>query len=84
MRILTLDNKSYHLNNLPEEIEDDFRFSVLDNSDPQDPDFFFIPLIFLESFNMPAMVMQIGEHELIMPVDWHIACLLYTSPSPRD
>ena len=24
MRILTLDNKSYHLNNLPEEIEDDF------------------------------------------------------------
>ena len=33
MRILTLDNKSYHLNNLPEEIEDDFRFSVLDNSD---------------------------------------------------
>ena len=52
MRILTLDNKSYHLNNLPEEIEDDFRFSVLDNSDPQDPDFFFIPLIFLESFNL--------------------------------
>jgi hypothetical protein len=73
MRILTLDNTSYHLNNLPEEIEDDFRFSVLDNSDPQDPDFFFIPLIFLESFNMPAIVLRIGEHELVMPVDWHIA-----------
>ena len=73
MRILTLENKSYDLNNLPEEIEEDFRFSVLDNSDPTDPDFFFIPLIFLESFSSPAIVLEINNQELIMPVDWHIA-----------
>ena len=60
MRILTLENKSYDLNNLPEEIEEDFRFSVLDNSDPSDPDFFFIPLIFLESFSSPAIAMDIN------------------------
>ena len=51
MNILTLDNKAFSLNNLPEQIEEDIRFSVLDNSDPQNPDFFFIPLIFLESFS---------------------------------
>lgn len=73
MRILTLENKTYDLNNLPDEIEEDFRFSVLDNSDPTDPDFFFIPLIFLESFNSPAIVLEINNQELIMPVDWHIA-----------
>ena len=73
MRILTLENKSYNLNNLPEELEDDFRFSVLDNSDPSDPDFFFIPLVFLESFNSPAIVLDIGGNDIMMPIDWQIA-----------
>jgi hypothetical protein len=73
MRILTLDNECFMLNNLPDELEDDVRFSVLDNSNPQEPDFFFIPLIFLESFSSPAIVMEINGNELMMPVDWNIA-----------
>ena len=73
MRILTLDNQSYNLNNLPEELEEDLRFSVLDNSDVDNPDFFFIPLIFLESFSSPAVVMEINGSEVMMPVDWHLA-----------
>lgn len=70
MRILTLNNTAFDLNDLPEEIEEDTRFSVLDNSTPQDPDFFFMPLIFLESFNSPAIVMRIGDNEVQMPLDW--------------
>jgi hypothetical protein len=70
MRILTLNNTAFDLNDLPEEIEDDTRFSVLDNSTPSDPDFFFMPLIFLESFNSPAIVMKIGNNEVQMPLDW--------------
>ena len=66
MNILTLDNKAFSLNNLPEQIEEDIRFSVLDNSDPKNPDFFFIPLIFLESFNAPAAVLQIGKYKISM------------------
>ena len=54
MRILTLENECFLLNNLPDTIEDDIRFSVLDNSDPKNPDFFFVPLIFLESFSAPG------------------------------
>lgn len=73
MRILTLDNQCYNLDNLPDQIDEDIRFSVLDNSNPTEPDFFFIPLIFLESFSAPAMVLNIGGHEVTMPVDWSIA-----------
>ena len=73
MRILTLENECFILNNLPDELDEDVRFSVLDNSDPKEPDFFFIPLIFLESFSSPAIVMEINGHELMMPIDWSIA-----------
>ncbi len=70
MQILTLDNKTFFLNELPDEIENDMRFAVLDNFDPQNPDYFFIPLIFLESFTGPAVVLRIGKHEVTMPLDW--------------
>jgi len=73
MKILTLENESFALNSLPDELEDDVQFAVLDNSDPKDPDFFFIPLIFLESFSSPAIVMEINGKEIMMPVDWNIA-----------
>lgn len=73
MNILTLDNISFSLNNLPDEVDDSTRFAVLDNSDPKDPDFYFVPLIFLESFNSPAMVLRIADREIAMPIDWCIA-----------
>ena len=73
MRILTLENKCFSLNNLPEQIEEDVRFAVLDNSDSKNPDFFFMPLIFLESFSAPAMVLEINGKEITMPIDWCIA-----------
>jgi hypothetical protein len=71
MRILTLDNEAYDLNTLPEEV-DDMRFAILDNSDTSAPDYFYIPLIFLESFNSPALVLKIGEHTIRMPMDWQV------------
>ena len=58
---------------MPDQIEEDIRFSVLDNSDSNNPDFFYIPLIFLESFSSPGVVLRIGETEIQMPIDWHIA-----------
>ena len=73
MRILTLDNECFNLDDLPEQVDEDIRFSVLDNSDPKNPDFFFVPLIFLESFSAPAMVLEINGKEITMPVDWSIA-----------
>lgn len=81
MVILTLDNKPLYLNDLPDQITDDLRFSVLDNSDPSNPDFFFPPLIFLESFSGPAAVLKIGPHEITMPLDW---CTIVGDPEASD
>ena len=70
MKILTLDNVTYKLEKIPEYVDEKLRFAVLDNSDPAEPDFFYIPLIFLESFNAPAAVLQIGDYKIKMPLDW--------------
>jgi hypothetical protein len=69
LRILTLEDTAFEMNELPEEI-DDLRFAILDNSDPQNPDYFFIPLIFLESFNSPALVLEVAGNQIKLPVDW--------------
>jgi hypothetical protein len=71
MNILLLDNIKYNLENLPDEV-DDFRFAILDNSNPSNVDYHYIPLIFLESFSAPALVLQIGDCTIKMPVDWQI------------
>jgi len=72
MKILTIDNQCYKLDNLPDQIDDDIRFSILDNSNPENPDFFFSSLIFLESFSAPAMVLEINNNQISMPLDWSI------------
>jgi hypothetical protein len=71
MKILTLENKSFELDHLLERV-DDIRFAILDNSTPQSPDYFYIPLIFLESFVSPAIVLRIGRNIVKMPMDWQI------------
>jgi len=71
MNILTNENCTYNLDKVPNEIED-IRYCVLDYSNPKDPDYFFIPLIFLESFYAPAVVLEIGQWKIQMPLDWSI------------
>lgn len=72
MKILNLDtNAAYNLEYLPDEI-DDLRFAVLDNSTPSNVDYHYIPLIFLESFTSPALVLRIGDRTIKMPVDWQV------------
>ena len=70
MKIHTLDDTAYELNALPEEISD-MRFAILDNSDSTDPDFKYIPLIFLETFTCTALVLRIGEHKIVLPLGDH-------------
>jgi hypothetical protein len=71
MRILTLENEFYNLESLPDEI-DDLRFAILDNSVPVNVDYLYIPLIFLESFNSPALVLKVADKVIKMPVDWQV------------
>lgn len=71
MRILTLENQYFNLETLPEEV-DDMQFAILDNSNPSNVDYHYIPLIFLESFNSPALVLRIGNRTIKMPMDWQV------------
>ena len=71
MKVLTLENKPLELDTLPEEI-DDIRYSVLDYSDPNDVDYVFMPLVFLESFNAPAALVRIGSYQFNIPLDWSL------------
>ena len=71
MRILTVENELYELDEIPE-VVDDLRFSVLDYSNPKNVDYFFIPLMFLESFYAPAAVLQVGKYQVQVPLDWSV------------
>jgi hypothetical protein len=72
MNILTVDNTTYDLDRLPEEIDEDLRYGVLDYSNTSEVDYMFVPLVFLESFSCPAAVLRIGKHELKVPLDWSL------------
>jgi len=71
MNILTVENNVYNLDSVPDQI-DDLRYCVLDVTDPEYYDYFWHPLVFLESFYSPAMVLNIGGNEIQMPMDWSI------------
>lgn len=71
MRLLLLENVAHEITEIPNEISN-LNFWVLDNSDNKNPDHYTLPLIFLESFNSPALVLKIGPHEIKMPVDWSV------------
>ena len=70
-KILDCDNTVYDLDTVPDEV-DDVRFCVLDTADSEDIDFYFRPLIFLESFHAPAVCLDIGGKIVQVPMDWHI------------
>jgi hypothetical protein len=71
MHILTIDNKPFSMNNVPDNVED-IRYCVLDYSDHNNVDYLFIPLLFLESFNSPAVDLRIGNYRIQLPIDWSI------------
>jgi len=71
MLILTEENKSFNLDRIPDE-DVDARYCVLDCSNQREMDFYWLPLVFLESFNAPAVVLDIGPHQVHMPLDWSI------------
>lgn len=79
-KILTVENETYDLDFVPEEIED-IRYCVLDYSNPKDADYIFVPLVFLESFNSPAAVLQVGSAQVKVPLDWS---LIVCDPSVGD
>jgi hypothetical protein len=71
MLILTTENESFDLDLMPD-VVDDLHFGVLDNSTPNDPDYIFPPLVFMESFSAPTVRLKIGKYFVNIPVDYQI------------
>lgn len=71
MNILLNDNNVTNLDFVTNEV-DDLRYCVLDYSDRREVDYMFPPLVFMEVFNAPALVLQIGKHIVKMPIDWSV------------
>jgi hypothetical protein len=70
MYILNNENKAYNLDELPDEI-DDIRYCIYDALG-EIPDYYFLPLVFVEQFNAPAALLQIGNFRIQMPLDWSV------------
>jgi hypothetical protein len=71
MRILTNTNHAYSINQIPDKVID-IRYCVLDYSNTNDVDYYFLPLIFLESFHSPCIDIKIGSYSIQMPLDWSL------------
>ena len=70
MQILTPENKSYNLDRVPNYV-DDVRYCIF-NTNSDSKDYFWVPLTFIESYETPSALLQIGPHKIQMPLDWSI------------
>lgn len=50
----------------------DVNYCILDYSDIHNVDYYWNPLIYLESFVSPSVDLQIGPYNIQMPMDWHM------------
>lgn len=71
MKILTNENQAYNISQVPEKIEN-LNYCVLDYSNQADVDYYFLPLLFLESFYSPCIDIKIGQYSIQMPLDWSV------------
>lgn len=71
MKLLTNENKPFDTNNIPNDVLD-LRYCILDYTEPTDVDFYFVPLMFLESFTSTSALVQIGQYTVQLPLDWSI------------
>lgn len=71
MRILTENNQTYSMNIVPDEV-DDVNYCVLDYSNHSEVDYMFIPFLYLETFNEPAVELKIGNMQIQMPMSWSV------------
>ena len=71
MKILTIDNKPFELNQVVPNMTDVY-YSVIDATDVSDPDFMFHKLYMFTSYEHPSVELQIGDFTIEIPLNWKI------------
>ena len=73
IEILSVDNKSYSMNDIPEDVDDNMQFGIIDYTEEDTVDYQFIPLLFMETFTMTAIELMIDDKYTVkVPADWSI------------
>jgi len=72
MLILTAENEVLNTDTM--KVGDQVHHSILSLQDPDNIDFFFNVIEFLEEFSSASVTLQIGEHEIVMPLHWSVIC----------
>lgn len=75
MKILTNENKTVSLEHISRLIDKDMNYAVLDVSQKNKyniVDYYFNPLVFLETFNYRGVELSIGNKKLMLPLNWSI------------
>ena len=72
MLILTVENEPLNTDQM--QIGQEYHAGVLSFKDPDDPDFFFPVVEFLEEFTAASVVLSVGQFQLVMPLHWSILC----------
>ena len=71
MYILTPENESFDTARIPSS-NTELYFSVLDYSDPDDVDYQFMPIVFVEDFAKASAVLKIGKYTIEVPLHWSV------------
>ena len=72
MLILTAENEVLNTDSM--KVGEVVHHSTLSFQDPANIDFYFNVIEFLEEFSSASVTLQIGEHEIVMPLHWSIIC----------
>lgn len=81
MLILQETNEPYNMNEIPNELDFDLRYCILDYSNPNDSplyppvDFYFPQVVGLDQFAIQSYDLQIGPYRLQLPANWSIVII---------
>lgn len=70
MLILDENNQMVDIDQISKNKE--VHYAVLDFSKPRLPDYFFRPIIFIDTYTAPAAMLQIGPYKTLIPFKWSI------------
>lgn len=70
MLILDENNKMVDIDQVSKNRE--VYYAVLDFSKPRSPDYFFKPIIFIDTYTSPAAMLQVGPYTTLVPFRWSV------------
>lgn len=73
MQILNVENKAFELDQIRTKLND-LRICVLDCSEKDNIDFFFKKITSYLQYRQPAVELQIGDKQIVLPLNWKILC----------